>query len=115
MGPSPIGGSVNFFEREDVQMKMSPEKRSTTILRSVLLISQRLLASAEAVDESSVQLRYGQDWKAWVQLEKAGLSLAGVEQMVSDLREAVRCYQDEVADAAMAARSVRDAEEWNHG
>lgn len=96
-------------------MKMSPEKRSTTILRSTLLISERLLASAQAVDESSVQLRYGQDWKAWVQLEKAGLSLAGVEQMVSDLREAVRRYQDEVADAAMAARSVRDAEEWDHG
>ncbi len=95
-------------------MAMTPEKRSTAILRSVLLISQRLLASAEAVDESSAQLRYGQDWKAWVQLEKAGLSLAGVEQMVSDLREAVRRYQDEVADAAMTARSVRDAEEWGH-
>lgn len=35
--------------------------------------------------------------------------------MVSDLREAVRRYQDEVADAAMAAQSVRDAEEWDHG
>lgn len=97
-------------------MAMTPEKRSTTILRSVLLISQQLLASAEAVDESSVQLRYGQDWKAWVQLEKAGLALTGIDQMVRDLREAVRRYQDEVADAAMAARGVRDAEEWGqHG
>ncbi len=97
-------------------MAMTPEKRITSILRSVLLISQRLLASAEAVDESSVQLLRGQDWKAWVQLEKAGLSLTGVEQMVRDLRDAVRRYQDEVADAAIAARSVRDAEEWGqHG
>ena len=82
-------------------MAMKPEKRSTSILRSVLLISER-------------QLRYGQDWKAWVQLEKAGLALTGVDQMVRDLRDAVRRYQDEVADAAMAARSVRDAEEWGH-
>lgn len=97
-------------------MAMTPEKRSTSILRSTLLISERLLASAQAVDESSAQLRYGQEWKAWVQLEKAGLSLTGVEQMVRDLRDAVRCYQDEVADAAIAARSVRDAEEWGqHG
>ena len=80
-------------------MAMTPEKRSTSILRSTLLIAERLLASAQAVDESSAQLRYGQEWKAWVQLEKAG-----------------RRYQDEVADAAMAARSVRDAEEWGqHG
>ena len=92
-------------------MAMTPEKRSTSILRSTLLIAERLL-----VDESSAQLRYGQEWKAWVQLEKAGLSLTGVEQMVRDLRDAVRRYQDEVADAAMAARSVRDAEEWGqHG
>lgn len=83
-------------------------------MRSTLLISERLLASAQAVDESSAQLRHGQDWKAWVQLEKAGLSLAGVEQMVVDLRTAVRHYQDEVADAAIAARSVKDGE-WNHG
>ena len=62
-------------------MAMTPEKRSTSILRSTLLISERLLASAQAVDESSAQLRYGQEWKAWVQLEKAGLSLTGVEQM----------------------------------
>ena len=26
----------------------------------------------------------------------------------------LRRYQDEVADAAIAARSVRDAEEWGH-
>ena len=95
-------------------MAMTPEKRITSILRSVLLISQRLLASAEAVDESSVQLLRGQEWKAWVQLEKAGLSLTGVEQMVRDLRDAVRRYQDEGAGAAIAARSVRDAEEWGH-
>ena len=57
-------------------MAMTPEKRSTSILRSTLLISQRLLASAQAVDESSAQLRYGQEWKAWVQLEKAGLSFS---------------------------------------
>lgn len=95
-------------------MAMTPEKRSTAILRSAALIAERLLASAQAVDESSAQLRYGQEWKAWVQLEKAGLSLAGVEQMVVDLRTAVRHYQDEVADAAIAARSVKDRE-WNHG
>ena len=95
-------------------MAITPEKRSTAILRSAALIAERLLASAQAVDESSAQLRYGQDWKAWVQLEKAGLSLAGVEQMVVDLRTAVRCYQDDVADAAIAARSVKDGE-WNHG
>lgn len=95
-------------------MAMTPEKRSTAILRSAALIAERLLASAQAVDESSAQLRYGQEWKAWVQLEKAGLSLAGVEQMVVDLRTAVRHYQDEVADAAIAARSVKDGE-WNHG
>ena len=96
-------GTINFLKG-----------RSTSILRSTLLISERLLASAQAVDESSAQLRYGQEWKAWVQLEKAGLSLTGVEQMVRDLRDAVRRYQDEVADAAIAARSVRDAEEWGH-
>lgn len=97
-------------------MAMKPEKRSTSILRSTLLISERLLASAQALDSSTAQLRYGQEWKAWVQLEKAGLSLTGVEQMVRDLRDAVRRYQDEVADAAIAARSVRDAEEWGqHG
>ena len=95
-------------------MAMTPEKRSTAILRSAALIAERLLASAQAVDESSAQLRYGQEWKAWVQLEKAGLSLAGVEQMVVDLRTAVRHYQDEVADAAIAAQSVKDRE-WNHG
>lgn len=110
-------GTINFFEREgESKMAMKPEKRSTSILRSTLLISERLLASAQAVDESSAQLRYGQEWKAWVQLEKAGLSLTGVEQMVRDLRDAVRRYQDEVADAAIAARSVQDAEEWGqHG
>ena len=53
-------------------MAMTPEKRSTSILRSVLLISQRLLASAEAVDESSVQLRYGQDWKGWAVPGRSG-------------------------------------------
>ena len=53
-------------------MAMTPEKRSTSILRSTLLISERLLASAQAVDESSAQLRYGQEWKAWVQLDRRG-------------------------------------------
>ena len=53
-----------------------------------------------------------------------GLGLALAECQTSDAaREAaasisealaVRRYQDEVADAAMAARSVRDAEEWGH-
>ena len=40
-------------------MAMTPEKRSTSILRSTLLIAERLLASAQAVDESSAQVRAG--------------------------------------------------------
>ena len=116
MGPSPIGGTINFYEREGDKLPLTPENRSTAIVRSTLLISELLLASAQSVDESSAQLRYWQEGNALVQLEKAGLSLTGVEQMVRDLRDAVRRYQDEVADAAMAARSVKDAEEWGqHG
>lgn len=116
MGSSPIGGTINFLKGRVNQNGNDTRKTEHVHFALHAAHIRTAAASAQAVDESSAQLRYGQEWKAWVQLEKAGLSLTGVEQMVRDLRDAVRRYQDEVADAAIAARSVRDAEEWGqHG
>ena len=116
MGPSPIGGTINFLKGRVNQN--GNDTRKTDHVHFALCAADLTAAVGVRGSGGRVQratLR-GQDWKAWVQLEKAGLSLTGVEQMVRDLRDAVRRYQDEVADAAIAARSVRDAEEWGqHG
>lgn len=90
---------------------MTLEQQRNRLMDAIEPITTEVWNVVIALVESNDQLRYGQGWKAWLQLEKAALTLTEAEGKVANLRQAVRTYQDRLADAILIA----EEREENHG